>query len=136
MPTPTSVPPTATPVPSTLLFELQPNVEEIQVGKEVAIVAKIEPNQKVELTWSITGTSGGKVYPQKGEAVIYTASDRPGTDIVTAEGTTAAGGSVKNSRVFKVVPQAPTRTPMPTASPVAVPGPTSVPGSPSAGLSI
>jgi hypothetical protein len=136
MPTPTSIPPTATPIPSTLMFELQPNVEEIQVGKEVAIVAKIEPYQKVELTWSVTGTSGGKIYPQQGVAVIYTASDKPGTDIVTAEGTTAAGASVKNSRVFRVIPQAPTRTPMPTASPIAKPGPSSVPSSPSAGLSI
>jgi hypothetical protein len=118
------------------MFELQPNVEEIQVAKEVAIVAKIEPHQKVELTWSVTGTSGGKVYPQKGEAVIYTASDKPGTDIVIAEGTTAGGASVKNSRVFKVVPQAPTPMPMPTASPVAMPGLTSIPASPSAGLSI
>ena len=136
MPAPTSMPPTVTQAPPALTFELQPNIEEIQVGKEVAIVAKIEPNQKVELTWSVSGTSGGKVYPQKGEGVIYTASDKPGTDIVIAEGTTAGGASVKNSRVFKVVPQAPTRTPTPTAAPIAKPGLTSIPASPSAGLSI
>jgi hypothetical protein len=130
LPTPTPIPLTATLVPPTVEFVIQPSTQEITVGLEVAIVAKIEPPQKIDLTWSVTGTSGGKVFPEKGWAVIYTAGGNPGTDIVTAEGTTAGGVWIKQSTSFKVNPPltlpppitlSPTFTPVP---PTATPTPT------------
>lgn len=105
--TSTPIPPTFTPVPPTVRFDIQPNIPEIQVGQEIAIVANVEPPQKVNLTWSITGTSGGRVFPETGGAVIYTAGGKPGTDIVTAEGSTASGALVKHSTSFKVIPPPP-----------------------------
>ena len=139
LPSPTLMPltstsaPTSTPIlsatpmspipPPALTLERQPTVEVVKVGQDVAIVAKIEPLQKVDLRWRVTGTSGGKVYPETGDAVIYTAGSQPGTDVVTAEGTTAGGAPIKQSTSFKVEPL-PTPTPTITLSPTLTPTPT------------
>jgi len=116
---------TPTPKPQpTFALEVSPGAE-VQVGKDVAIVAKVEPLEKLDLEWSVSGTAGGKLNTDIGEQVIYTAG-KEGTDIVVAEGTTASGVPVKQTVSLTVVgepvAQAPTSadTPLPptdTSSP-------------------
>jgi len=143
LPAPTLMPltstpaPTQTPIPSAtptspaptpaLTLERQPTVEVVKVGQDVAIVVKIEPLQEIHLRWRVTGTSGGKVYPAAGDAVIYTAG-QPGTDVVTAEGTAAGGAPIKQSTSFTVEPLPITRTSTITLSPTLTP--TSTPQTP------
>ena len=104
-----ATPMSPTPTPAVTLV-WQPTVEVVKVGQDVAIVAKIEPLQEMHLRWRVTGTSGGKVYPEAGGAVIYTAG-QPGTDVVTAEGTAAGGAPIKQSTSFTVGSLPITRTP-------------------------
>lgn len=97
-------------------FDLQvsPETEEVQVGTEVAILAKVEPVEKLDLQWSVSGTAEGTLNTYTGERVIYTAS-KSGTAFVVAEGTTASGVPVKQTVTLTVVtPVPPTDTPSPT----------------------
>jgi hypothetical protein len=91
----------------------------VQVGKSVAIVAKVEPLEKLDLKWSISGTAEGALNTDTGEQVVYTAGQE-GVDIVVAEGTTASGVPVKQTVSLTVVgelaaetPRPPTDTPVP-----------------------
>jgi len=112
-PTPT---PTPKPQPAFTL-EVKPGTE-VQVGKDVAIVAKVEPLEKLDLKWSVSGTAEGTLNTDTGEHVIYTAI-KEGTAFVVAEGTTDNGVPVKETVSLTVVAPTPTATPVPpTATPV------------------
>lgn len=122
-PTATSPPPQPTPTvtptlaPVTLAMDVNPNVREIEAGVTVAIVARASTGEEASLTWSVEGTSGGRLSSETGDAVFYTAGN-PGVDIVTAKGTTAKGAPVEERVSFNVV-AAPTDTPIPpTDTPV------------------
>jgi hypothetical protein len=121
--------PTAAPQPTVqpiLSFEVNPG-KEVPVGKSVAIVAGVEPLDKLDLTWTVTGTSGGKLNATTGEQVVYTAGNVEGTDIVVAEGKTASGALVKQTVTMTVVgAPAPAPTTAPTQAPVAGEMPTTV----------
>jgi hypothetical protein len=123
---------TPTPKPQpTFALEVSPGTE-VQVGRSVAIVAKVEPLEKLDLEWSVSGTAEGTLNADTGEQVVYTAG-KEGTDIVVAEGTTASGAPVKQTVTLTVVggavvevsptspPQPPTDTPSP--SPTETPTP-------------
>jgi hypothetical protein len=127
--------PAPTPKPQpTLTLNLATGASQVQAGKSVAIVAKVEPLEKLSLRWSVSGTSGGKLSTDTGDNVIYTAG-KEGIDIVVAEGTTASGVPVKQTVTLTVIAPTPTVTPVPpTATPTStapVP-PTAIPLSPTA----
>jgi hypothetical protein len=115
---------TPTPKPQpTFALEVSPGVK-VQVGQRVAIVAKIEPIEKLSLEWSVSGDAEGKLNTYEGEQVIYIGG-KEGTDILVAEGTTASGVSVKQTVILTVVDELVTRTPTPSpTSPSASPPPT------------
>ena len=94
---------TPTPKPQpTLALKVRPDTTEVQVGESVAIVAEVEPLEKLDLRWSVSGTAGGTLNTDTGEQVVYTASQE-GTDIVVAQGTTASGARVKQTVSLTVV---------------------------------
>lgn len=109
--------PTPTLSPVALVLDVNPNVKEIEAGTTVGIVARVATGEAASLRWSVTGNSGGKVSPETGDAVFYTAGN-PGVDIVTAEGTTAKGALVKERVSFNVVPASRPSPVLPTATPV------------------
>jgi hypothetical protein len=119
----------------TFTLDVRPE-KKVQVGKSIAIVANVEPLEKLTLTWSVSGTSGGSLNGTSGEQVVYTAGPREGTDIVVAEGTTASGVPLKQTVVVTVVdeqaPLPPTPTPehVPTQSVAATSAPSSTPVAP------
>jgi len=94
-----------TPIPkpqSTFALEVSPGME-VQVGQRVAIIAKIEPIEKLNLKWSVSGGDAeGKLNTYEGEQVIYIGG-KEGIDFVTAEGTTASGVPVKQTVSLTVV---------------------------------
>jgi len=106
--------PTPRPQP-TFDLDVRPGTE-VQVGKGVAIVTKVEPLEKLNLKWSVSGTSEGKLNTDTGEQVVYTAGKK-GIDIVVAEGTTASGVPIKQTVTLTVVSEAPPITFTPTPSP-------------------
>ena len=126
--------PTPQPQP-TFVLNVSPGTE-VQVGESVAIVAGVEPLEKLDLKWSVSGTAEGKLNTDTGEQVVYTAG-KEGTDIVVAEGTTASGAPVKQTVTLTVLgepvaevpptptPQPPTDTPSltPTETPTPMPQP-------------
>jgi hypothetical protein len=85
----------------------------LEVGKSVAIVAEVEPLERLDLRWSVSGTSGGELNTDTGEQVVYTAG-KEGTDIVVAEGTTASGAPVKQTVTLTIIAPTPTATLTPT----------------------
>ena len=89
-----------TPPQSTFALRARPGTE-VQVGQSVAIVAVVEPLEKLDLEWSVSGTAEGTLNANTGEQVVYTAG-REGTDIVVAEGTTASGASIKQTILIVV----------------------------------
>ena len=119
-----SATPTPRPTP-TFTLNASPTTQ-VQAGKSVAIVAKVEPLEKLNLKWSISGTSGGTLSTKEGENVIYTAGTKEGIDIIVADGTTASGVPVKQTVSLTVLPPPsptatsvpPTATPTSTATPV------------------
>lgn len=120
---------TPTPKPQlTFALEVNPGAK-VQVGKSVAVVAKVEPLEALDLKWSITGTADGKLNTATGEQVVYTAG-KEGTDIVVAEGTTASGTPIKQTVTLTVegeaVVEVPTQTGMP-ATPTDTPTATLTP---------
>jgi len=131
-PTPEPTPePTPTPKPPAFVLEVRPGTE-VQAGDSVAIVAKVEPLEKLNLEWSVSGTAEGKLNTETGEQVIYTAG-KEGVDNVIAEGTTASGMPVKQTATLTIIgvptPTAarmmPTDTPRPlTETPAISPEPT------------
>jgi len=121
---------TPTPKPQpTFTLKVRPGTE-VQVGKEVAIVAEVEPLEGIDLTWSVSGTAEGKLNTDTGGQVVYTAG-KEGMDIVVAEGTTAGGVPVKQTVALTVVgeqvAQAPTPSFTPTNTPTPTPTPTATP---------
>lgn len=120
--------PSATPTPAqiaaakppTILLDVKP-ASEVQTGQGVAIVAKVEPYEKLDLKWSVSGTSGGKLSADTGEQVVYTAG-QVGVDIVVAEGKTASGTPVKQTVALTIVAAPPTAAP--TQPPTQVPSTT------------
>jgi hypothetical protein len=133
-PTPTQPPPPTPKPPPAVTFEVKPGVE-VQAGKDVAIVIKVEPFEQLAWTWDVSGTSGGRLSAKTGENVVYTAG-KEGMDIVVAEAKTADGATVKKTVSLTVVavpdtptPVAPsgiTPTPTPTMSPPSTSGVTLV----------
>src|SRR6478672_2356495 len=87
-----------------LNLEVSAANREVQVGKEVAILAKVAPLEKLDLKWSVSGTADGKLNTDIGEQVVYTAGKK-GVDIVVAEGTTANGAPVRQTLTLTVVSQ-------------------------------
>jgi hypothetical protein len=108
--------PTLRPQP-TFALEVSPGTE-VQVGKSVAIVAKVEPLEKLDIKWSRSGTAEGKLNTNTGEQVVYTAGEKEGVDIVVAEGITASGVPVKQTVSLTVVGKAVAQAPTPTVTPV------------------
>jgi len=122
----------------TFTLDVSPGAE-VQVGKEVAIVAKVEPVEELNLKWFISdsSTAEGGLNTDTGEQVIYIAS-KEGTAFVVAEGTTASEAPVRQTATLTVVgepvaeaqvPLTPTATPGPSAdvtptTPSESPGPT------------
>jgi hypothetical protein len=106
--------PTPTPEPIFAL-EVSPGTE-VPVGRGVAIVAKIEPLEKLDLKWSVSGTAGGRLNTDRGEQVVYTAGQE-GVDIVVAEGTTASGMPVKQTVSLTVVGEPMAQAPVPPDTP-------------------
>ena len=94
---------TPTPKPQpTLALKVRPDTTEVQAGESVAIVAEVEPLEKLDLEWSVSGTAEGTLNTDTGEQVVYTAG-KEGIDIVVAEGTTASGVHVKQTVNLTVV---------------------------------
>lgn len=87
--------------PPTFALEVNPGAQ-VEVGKSVAIVAKVEPLEPLNLTWSVSGTAKGVLNTTTGEQVVYTPGNE-GTDIVVAEGTTANGVRVKHTVTLTVI---------------------------------
>lgn len=104
-----------------ILLDVKP-ASQVEAGQEVAIVAKVEPYEKLSLKWSVSGTSGGKLNTDTGEQVVYT-TGQVGVDIVVAEGKTASGAPVKQTVALTIVaaptPIQPPATLPPTADPSA-----------------
>jgi hypothetical protein len=116
----------------TFSLEVSPGTE-VQVGKDVAIVAQVDPLEELDLKWSVSGTAEGKLNTDTGEQVVYTAGEE-GTDIVVAEGTTASGMPVKQTvtlLVAEVPPTSPPQPPTNTPSLILTEAPTPPPQPPS-----
>ena len=108
-------------------LKVRPETTEVQVGQSVAIVAEVEPLEKLDLKWSVSGTAEGTLNTDTGEQVVYTAG-KGGTDIVIAEGTTASGVPVKQTVSLTVAtPVPPTDTPVPPTDTSVPPTDTPVP---------
>jgi hypothetical protein len=126
---PTLAPQPTSQLPPTFTLEVSPGTE-VQVGKSVAIVAKVEPLEELDLKWMISGTAEGMLNTDTGEQVVYTAG-KDGVDIVVAEGTTASGLPVKQTVSLTVVAQPmtepPTTSPLPTDTPSSIEEPTEEP---------
>ncbi len=118
--------PTSKPTP---VFTLSLEQRQVPVGQSVAIVARVEPLEKLNLKWSVSGTSGGKLNTDTGEQVVYTAG-KEGVDTVVAEGTTVSGVPVKQTVTLTVrgVPTVPLETPTTVIQlpPIATPLPSGV----------
>jgi len=119
--------PTLKPQPTFALKVRPETTTEVQVGQSVAIVAEVEPLEKLDLKWSVSGTAEGTLNTDTGEQVVYTAG-KGGVDIVIAEGTTASGVPVKQTVSLTVAtPVPPTDTPMPPTDTPVPPTDTPVP---------
>lgn len=108
-------------------IQAQPSTT-IMTGEEASLTISVTGNY-LEIEWiAQKGTLSDSAQP----AVIYTAPDSPGSDIVTVK-VKYSGGEVIRNEYFDVVaptptpPPPPTDTPVPTDSPTAtpLPGPTS-----------
>ncbi len=115
-----------------------PKVADISVEPGTDILA----GETASLTVEATGTNlqfnwtalRGKLSPQTGPAVIYTAPDTPGLDTISVE-VTSDGASTVRTITFNVStpkptptpPPLPTDTPMPTATNTPLPPPTDTP---------
>ena len=126
IPTPVS---TATPVPKpppAVILNVTPGPQ-VAIGQGVAIVIKVEPYEKLEWKWSVTGTGGGQLNSTMGEQVVYTAGSKEGVDIVVVEAKTASGTTIKQTVALTSVasptamPVAPIVTPRPSIPPTATP---------------
>jgi hypothetical protein len=115
-----------TPPQSTFTLKARPGTE-VQVGQSVAIVAVVEPLEKLDLKWSIYGTAEGELNTDTGEQIIYTAR-KEGEDLVVAEGTTASGAPVKQTILIVVGTEAlaPGVTPVPPTATLVPPTATSL----------
>lgn len=84
--------PTARPLPTiTISVAAKPgDVANVDEGKGVGIILKIEPYEALSWTWNVSGTSGGTLNATQGENVVYTAG-KEGVDIVVAKATTSDG---------------------------------------------
>ena len=120
-PAPTQASSPAPKPPPVVTLNVNP-APQVQVGQSVAIVAKVEPFEKLDLKWSVSGTSGGKLNTDTGGQVVYTSGDA-GVDIVVAEGTTASGVPVQQTVALTVVaaPNTPTPPPPPVTASSATP---------------
>src|SRR5437870_12686159 len=87
----------------TLTLDVRPT-KEVQLGKEVAIVASIDPPEPLKLKWSITSarSAQGTLNPDTGDNVIFTASKK-GTAFIVAEGTTTSGKRANQSVTLSVL---------------------------------
>jgi hypothetical protein len=99
----------------------------VLAGKGVAIVIKVEPYEKLDWKWEVSGTSGGQLDKTTGENVVYTAG-KEGVDNIVVEAKTASGAIVKQTVSLTVVAATPTavvaqpsitRTPLVPVSPSA-----------------
>jgi hypothetical protein len=121
--------------PPILTLDANPRTE-VQVGKEVAIVASVNPPEHMDLKWSIASesTAKGTLNPDTGERVIFKAS-QTGTAFIVAEGnTTTSKQPIKQTVTLTIVDaevgivptQAATQVPI-TAATTAAPQPTAQP---------
>ncbi len=107
-PTPAAPSPTDIPVPPDVTVTWTPNVSDVEIGQEIAFVVETD-DQNVQLQWSAVN---GTLSPSEGSAVIYTAPDTEGVDIVTLEANSDGGTTVEHLS-FNVV-AIPVDTPTPT----------------------
>jgi hypothetical protein len=63
---------------------------------------KVEPYEKLDWRWNVSGTGEGKLNTNTGENVVYTAG-REGVDIVEVEAKTASGATVRQTFAFTLV---------------------------------
>ena len=152
-PTPTPLPPQPTPTPIvpgpevSLIADLE-GEEDVEVGKSVALVAKVSGTD-LTFKWTLEGV--GKFDPEKpeGSSAFYIAPDTPGgkaivTIVVTDKyDRTASDGRVLNIVVPEVPPTATptltpthTPTPMPTNAPTTTDTPTLTPADPTVTITI
>ena len=106
-PTPPTPTPTAPP-PIVALVVNPPDIKDLLPGQTVPINADTS-GQDISFKWTVTR---GVISSADAPAVIYTAPDSPGIDIVTVE-VNSAGGTTTKSVSFNVVTPQPT-TPVPT----------------------
>lgn len=122
--TPTPAPSsTDAPAPPVIAVTQMPPEPNVLVGQEVAFVVKTQ-DQDVTFKWT---THKGTISPTVGPAVIYTAPDLEGKDIVELEAQ-GKGGTTTEQFILDVMPP-PTDTPTPTLTPTqsVAPPPTPTP---------
>ena len=114
--TPRPVPPAPTPTLPAVTVTWTPNVSDVEVGQEIAFIVETE-GQNVQFRWSAIN---GMLSASEGSAVIYTAPDTEGVDIVTLEASNDGGTTVEHIS-FNVVAR-PTDAPTPQTAQLEITG--------------
>ncbi len=120
--TPTPTPePTRTPIAHVPLFTLNPNITDVQAGKDISVVLSFDPPVGIrEARWEMVSGSGMIKPPEGSEAVVFTAPQEAGNVIIGVSGTTSDGTPFDKKYTFNVV-LPPTPTSLPPCSFTSVP---------------
>lgn len=111
----TTTPPTPTPTAPPPLVSLvvnPPDIKDLLPGQTVPISADTS-GQDISFKWTVTR---GVISSVDAPAVIYTAPDSPGIDIVTVEVNSSGGTTTKSVSFNVVTPQPSTPTPQPSTA--------------------
>lgn len=124
--TPSPAPsPTDTPAPPAIAVTQMPPEPDVVAGQEIAFVVKTG-DEGVEFRWT---AHKGTVSPSEGPAIIYTAPDVQGKDIVELEAH-GKGGTTTEQFIFNIIPRptdTPTSMPILPLTTTATPSPTPTP---------